>query len=116
MEVLPQKEPSSGERPEAVGGVAPATGVVRAAREYLLLVGSRPLPRDFARQHRGVCAYLPSFGSDGPGGTRPSARTSGGFATAELSGLIPNARALDHLAASARNSGRAPEQLDPWLP
>ena len=116
MEVLPQKEPSSGERPEAVGGVAPAMGVVRdgpgvpaIGRQSAAAAGFRPptprglrLPAQFRlRRARGDEAIGTHFG---------------GFATAELSGLIPNARALDHLAASARNSGRAPEQLDPWLP
>ena len=62
-----------------------------------------------------VCAHLSSFGSDGPEGAEAIGTPFGGFATAEPSGIKPHAWALDHLAASARNGGRAPEQLDPWL-
>ena len=82
------------------------------AQEYLLLVGSRPLPRNFARQRRVVCAHLSSFGSDGPEGAEAIGTPFGGFATAELSGLIPYAWALDELAACPRNGRQAPEWLD----
>lgn len=63
-----------------------------------------------------VIARLTNFGSGGPQGAAAAQTLYGLLATVRRAGLNPYGWAADLLAAVARNGGRLPEDLDPWLP
>ena len=63
-----------------------------------------------------VIARHTSFGSGGPDGARAAGLLFGVLQTVRMAGLNPYAWMLDWLRACARNGGRAPQNLDPWLP
>ena len=57
-----------------------------------------------------------SFGSHSETGARLSAVLFSLFATLALAGINPHHWLLDYLQACAGNAGKAPANLDPWLP
>ena len=57
-----------------------------------------------------------SFGSGSEQGARLTALLYSAYGTLQLWGLNYYAWTLDYLDACARNGGRAPEDLAPWLP
>ena len=65
---------------------------------------------------RPVIARYATFGSGGPAGAETVGPLWSVFETVRMAGLNPYAFALDYLQACARNCGRPPERLDPWLP
>ena len=63
-----------------------------------------------------VIGRLTSFGSGSDEGAALAAALFSVFGTLCLAGLHPYAWMLDYLGACARNGGRAPQRLEPWLP
>ncbi len=57
-----------------------------------------------------------TFGSGSEQGARLTALLHSVYGTLKLWGLSYYAWTLDYLDACARNGGRAPENLAPWLP
>ena len=63
-----------------------------------------------------VIGRLTSLGSGSPQGAELTARLHSVFGTLRVAGLNPCSWMEAYLEACARNGGRAPEQLDRWLP
>ena len=114
----PQRDGAAVARVNAQGRVL---GSLLGHREGLeRFVGDPRIPMEnnlAERMLRGpVIARYTSFGSGGPAGARAAGLLFGVCATLRLAGLNPYTFVLDYLRACARNGGRAPENLDPWLP
>ena len=63
-----------------------------------------------------VISRYTSFGSGSADGARMAATMFTVFGTVRAAGLNPWTWLLDYLRACARNGGKAPEDLTPWLP
>ena len=63
-----------------------------------------------------VIGRLTSCGSGSPQGAERTAQLYSVFGTLRVAGINPYSWMEAHLDACARNGGRAPEQLDRWLP